>query len=59
MMWSVVDECLGCDVVLDADQTLVDVHNGDDLENFDTVLDNIQTEQLNAELTIAPASPAA
>lgn len=37
---TVVDEFLGCDVVLDGDQTVDDVNNGDDLETFYNV-DNI------------------
>lgn len=32
-----VDEFLGCDVVLDADQTLDDVNHGDDLDTFDQI----------------------
>lgn len=40
----VVDEFLGCDVVLDADQTLADVQNGDDLDNFDIIEGNIQID---------------
>ncbi|XP_074377040.1 uncharacterized protein LOC141718557 [Apium graveolens] len=36
----IVDEFLGCDVVLDDDQNLEDVLNGDDLENFETGLIN-------------------
>lgn len=38
----VVDEFLDCDVVLDADQTLADIQNNDDLDTFNIVIGNSQ-----------------
>lgn len=36
----VVDEFIGYDVVIDDDQTLEDLNNGNDLINFDTAIEN-------------------
>lgn len=40
-----VDEFLGCDVVLDDDQAMEDIQNVDDLENFD--IDNVALDTNN------------
>lgn len=42
----IVDEFLGCDVVLDADQTLDDIQNTDDLDAFDKVGYNTQMKKV-------------
>lgn len=62
----VVDEFIGCDVVLDDDQMLEKIHNGDDLENCDTVptvIGNVEVDvaQSQTELVehVAPAALAA
>lgn len=58
----VVDEFLDCDVVLDADQTLADIQNSDDLDTFNIVIGNSQIPQaeqvVNIEVSTAPAAPA-
>lgn len=58
----VFDEFIGCDVVLDDDQTLEEIHNGDDLENCDTVptvIGNVEVDvaQSQTEL-VEPVTPA-
>ncbi|KAL8091473.1 hypothetical protein AgCh_033907 [Apium graveolens] len=48
----IVDEFLGCDVVLDDDQNIEDVLNGDDLETFETELINTADEPVaDAQVT--------
>lgn len=50
-----VDDFLGCDVVLDAGQTLADIQNGDDLHN--SIVADVNPANDNVGLVEAPGSP--